>query len=280
MDLKSKIKNFSQRWNIENPKINSKEEFIKFKIRILNFMEDIDSHVSEQSIAIFCRFLGIQEKWNTNVYGDTKWSHNIKERLMNENNEIEFYKLLEIIFSLDITTSYGYGSQIRYSEDIIYGKLLQSLDFSNVNLAVKKLENGEIIFYPKGEEILDEETVNKVMDLLDESSNKHFIDALKFYQTKKYVKSAESLRRTLEEFLKYKLKNKKGLAENKNELGKALKSSSDVQIRNIIIQILGYLDQYFNENSKHNDGELDDVENEFLIYQTGLLLRYTNQVIQ
>lgn len=263
-----------------DPRTNPQEEFTKFKIRVLNFMKDIDSHVTDSSVSVFCRFLGIHEKWEHEVYGSGKWSYNIRDRLLNENDEIEFYKLLEIIFSLDIRTSSGYGHQITYGEDILYRKLLQSLEFSNVNLTVKKFENGEVIFYPKGEEILDEVLVNKVMDFLDEQSNTHFIDALKFYQTKKYVKSAESLRRTLEEFLRFKLKNKKGLAENKNELSKRLKTiSRDTQIRNVIVQILGYLDQYFNENSKHNDGELDDAENEFLIYQTGLLLRYINQTI-
>ncbi|MBI5152747.1 hypothetical protein HZA39_04385 [Candidatus Peregrinibacteria bacterium] len=280
MNLKDKIKKFNQRWKTPSMVANPEDEFVKFKTRILNFMSDIDNHVTVSSVAVFCRYLGIPEKWEGEVYGNREWSYNLRDRLIEENNEVEFYKLMEIIFSLDIKTSSGYGDQITYSKETLYRKLLQSLEFSNVNLAVKKLENEEIIFYPKGEEILDEMLVNKVMDFLDEQSNKHFTDALKFYQAQKYIKSAESLRRTLEEFLRLKLQNKKGLAENKNELSKALKSrSTDVQIRNVIVQIFGYLDQYFNENSKHNDGELNDAENEFLIYQVGILLRYINQVI-
>jgi hypothetical protein len=280
MNLKDKIHRFNQRWNIPVAEGDPTSEFMKFKVRILNFMSDIDSHLSEASISVFCRFIGIPEQWNRNKFDDHRWSNNVKNQLINENNEIEFYKLLEIIFSLDISTSCGYGGQINYSKDILYYKLQQSLEFSNVNLAVAKLKGGEIIFYPKGEEILDDQLVNKVLDFLDEASNSHFIEALSFYQSKKYVKSAESLRRTLEEYLRLKLANKKGLAENKNELSKKLKTDSvDSQIRNTIVSILGYLDQYFNENSKHNDGDLNGIENEFLIYQTGLLLRYINQTI-
>lgn len=280
MNLKDKIKKFNQRWKIPNLNTNPGEEFSKFKVRVLNFMHDIDSHVSESSAAIFCRFLGIPEKWHHDRFDpySRAWGTNIKDRLIEENNETEFYKLLEIIFSLNIQSRSNY-QETTYSKDILYAKLLQSLDFSDVNLATTKLENGGIIFHPKGEELLDKELVDKIMEFLNKNSNSHFVDALKFYQSKKYIKSAESLRRTLEEFLRFKLDNKKGLGENKVELGKALKTKkSDAQIRNIISQVLGYLDQYFNENSKHNDGELDDTENEFLIYQTGLLLRYINQL--
>ncbi|HCW31983.1 MAG: glycyl-tRNA synthetase [Candidatus Peregrinibacteria bacterium GW2011_GWE2_39_6] len=282
MSLKDMIKKFNQRWKLPDIAINSQEEFRKFKIRILNFMSDIDSHVTESSVAIFCQFLGIPEKWHHDKFDpyNRAWGTNIKDRLMKENDEIEFYKLLQIIFSLDIRTRSGYSGQNSYSKEILYVKLWKSLEFSNVNLAIAKLDNGEIIFYPKGEGILDEVLVNRVMDFLDAQSNTHFTDALKFYQAKHYIKSAEGLRRALEEFLRLKLKNKKGLKENKNELSKTLKTAHvDAQIRNIIVQIFSYLDQYFNENSKHNDGELDDAENEFLIYQTGLLLRYINHVI-
>lgn len=281
MNLQEKVKKFNQRWKVSSANAKPEEEFPKFKIRVLNFMHDIDSHVPESSVAIFCRYLGIPEKWQHDRFDpySRAWGTNIKDKLIEEENEIEFYKLLEIIFSLNIQSSSDY-QRITYSKEILYAKLQQSIEFSNVNLATKELQDGEIIFYPKGEEILDEELVNKVLDCLNDGANSHFIEALKFYQSKNYIKSAESLRRTLEEFLRFKLCNKKGLADNKGELGKALKTKkSDTQIRNIISQILGYLDQYFNENSKHNDGELDDAENEFLIYQTGLLLRYINEVI-
>jgi len=50
-------------------------------------------------------------------------------------------------------------------------------------------------------------------------------------------------------------------------------------IRNIIFQIFKLLDRYFNENSKHQDGAINEAENEYLIYQTGLLLRYVDKVV-
>ena len=130
---------------------------------------------------------------------------------------------------------------------------------------------------------MDEKLVNDVLEFLPTESSGHFVSALKFYEecgNENCIKSAESLRRALEEFLRFKLNNTMGLQQNIKETGKELKKrGGDAQIRNIIAQIFGYLDQYFNENSKHNDGEIDEPENEFLIYQIGLLMRYLNRIL-
>jgi len=276
MDLKNKLKQFNKRWNIASAE-SYEESFDKFKIRILNILEDIDSHVTDEGISLFCQFYGTQERWTYQEYGHGKWSDNIKRRLIEEDNEIEFYKLLEVIFSLDIQTSGGYRGEVTYSKSGLYAEVCQAIDFSDVNLATTVDKSEEIIFYPRGEEFLDNETVNYILSFLNKETNEHYGQALKFYQINKPIKSAESLRRAIEEFLKYKLKNSKGLQSNISELQQKIKGDKrDPQVRNIIFQTFNCLDQYFNENSKHNDGDIDNSENEFLIYQTALLMRYIN----
>lgn len=278
MDLKTKMQEFNKRWKVVDSE-DYEQSFKKFKIRILNILKDIDKHVTRESISLFCQFYGIEEVWHTQRYGDYSWSTNIIDKLTRENNEVEFYKLLQIIFSLDIVSRADYSGANTYSKNILFKKVQEAINFSNVNLSVSVAKDGEIIFYPKGEELLDRELVNKALDFLDEKSNKHFVDALHQYQIKKYVKSAESLRRSVEEFLRFKLDNNKGLKENISEFQKQLKGNKiDSNIRNIIFQIFNCLDQYFNENSKHKDGDIDDNECEFLIYQTGTLLRYINNI--
>lgn len=174
-------------------------------------------------------------------------------------------------------SSERYSSQ-PYDRSIFYEKTKEATDLSNINLTITT-NRGEIILYPRGEKQLDEELVNAVLTFLDERSNAHFKQALNFFQAKNAVKSAESLRRAIEEFLHQKLGNTKGLDTNIKEIQKKLKTEgTDPQVRNIIFQTLVYLDQYFNENSKHQDGSIDELENEFLIYQTGVLLRYIHQV--
>jgi len=279
MNIKDKLKQFNQRWGIlkeESPK----EAFGKFKTRILNVLKDIDSLVSEDGIGLFCQIYGIPEKWESDGYGMNRWSKNIINRLVNEQDEIEFYKLLEIIFALPINgRSGGYGMP-DIDIDSLYRDVRTAIDLSNINLATSIVDGKEIIFYQKGECVLDQELVDNVFSFLDKKSGEHFKNALKFYQSKNNIKSAESLRRSLEEFFHNKLKNDSVLANNVAQLkDKLKKGGSDPQVRNIILQACNYLEQYFNENSKHHDGEIDEAENEFLIYQTGVLMRYLYKML-
>ena len=130
---------------------------------------------------------------------------------------------------------------------------------------------------------MDQGLVEEVFAFLNTDSQKHFVAALKFYKQgtdDSHVKSAESIRRCLEEFLRFKLKNTKGLEGNIKELVarfKELKISS--QLKSITHQILTYLDNYFNEHSKHKDGKIGEAENEFLLYQSGLLMRYISKAL-
>lgn len=272
MSLRDKMEKFNKRWSITSTD-SYEQAFKKFKIRILNIFSDIDRHLTDESITTFCQFYGIKEVWHSGMMDNT-WSTNVVDRLKVEENEKEFYKLIELIFSLNITSVVGHDRRCTYSKNILLRDVMNAVELSDVNLSIT-VSNEEVILYPKGEKTLDEELVDSPLSFLNKESAEHFIQALQFYQVKKHIKSAESLRRSLEEFLRHKLQNAKGLNANIVELQTRLKSDKrDARVRNIIGSIFTYLDQYFNENSKHNDGDIDDSENEFLIYQTGLLLRY------
>ena len=278
MNLKDKMEKFNKRWNIISSD-SYEQSFAKFKTRILNIFQGIDRHVTDKSITAFCQYYGIEEIWHTQTYGDHSWSTNISDRLNKENNEKEFYRLIELIFSLDINSTVGYDRSYTYSKNILLREVINAVELSDVNVSIT-VSDDEVVLYPKGEKELDEELVNSPLSFLNKESAEHFIQALQFYQAKKHVKSAESLRRSLEEFLRFKLNNSKGLDANISDLQKKLKSDNrDPQIRNIIFQVFSYLDHYFNENSKHKDGDIDSAENEYLIYQIGLLMRYLNNAI-
>ena len=298
-----KKEHFNKRWNITSSD-SDEETFRKFKTRIQNIFETIecsyiqidlydsvdegietgvDKSVTKKSIFRFCQYYGISQSEVT--------ERTIIDRLNNEANEKEFYRLIEVILSLEYKTSHTtHYKEFGCEEDeepmnqeqksLIIEKVKEAFYLSDVNMAIGENSNRGIILYPKREKNLDEELVNKTLSFLNKESNKHFEEALKSYQSKKSVKSAESLRRSLEEFLRCKLENKIGLKENINTLQKKLKESNNSQseIRNIIFQIFNYLDKYFNEHSKHGDGNINEVENEFLIYQTGLLMRYIDKV--
>jgi hypothetical protein len=91
-----------------------------------------------------------------------------------------------------------------------FHRIKEVIDYSTLDIGISLNKNThEVILYPTEEQRLDEELVDFVLSFLSEQSNKHYVEALQFYQIKKYEKCAESLRRSLEEFLKEKLKNKK-----------------------------------------------------------------------
>ena len=281
-EIKEKIKRFNKRWGIVDDS-SYEEEFEKFRTRIFNIMQNIDNHVTKEGILTFCQILGIKETWRTRGIYSSYYSTNIIDALYREKDEKRFYQLLEIVFLLPIQTTIDYDTMHRYNKEILYREVANAIELSNINLAITA-KDGEVILYPRGEEALDEKLVDEVLSFLNENSQEHFVKALRFYQkgtNKDFIESAESLRRALEEFLRFKLNNNKGLDKNILGLQKVLKGyKCDPNLRKIIFQIFSYLDQYFNENSKHKDGDINEPENEFLIYQTGLLIRYIHKVLK
>lgn len=264
MNLKNKIAEFNQRWDIQEEK-TYEEEFGMFKTRVLNILINIDQHLPSDQKLLFCQFFAL---WDGTKVFDT---------LAKETNERKFYRILEVIFDLKIQTLSS-SRGVLYSKEILLSLLRQAIDFSKVNLTFVENDNGEVIFYPKGEYLLDVELVNSVLSFLSGSDHDHFVDALHFYQDRIAIKSAESLRRAIEEFLRIQLKNQVGLKENISEIKNRFKEDGrPAQAKNIICYVLTCLDQFFNDESKHNDGDLNEGDNEFLIYQVALLLRYLSK---
>lgn len=301
MNPKKHRADFNRRFNISSTSDSPEEAFKKFKQRIITVFQNIshiyydngyenklqttvDHIVTEESVFNFYQNYCIDQKYDYDYNIDQKTT--IINRLKNEKNEKEFYRLIEIILFLDISDfeDNTYGNVILVSKNEIKNTLIknikEAIKMSDVNVAITKNSQGGIILYPKGEKKLDDTLVNQTLTFLNPESNKHFEEALKLYQKNNPVKSAESLRRCLEEFLRHQLENKKGFEQNIKTLQTNIKGKSDPKVRNIIFQTFNCLDQYFNENSKHKDGNIDEPENEFLIYQTGLLMRYINSSLK
>ena len=273
MDLKEHRKKINKRWNITSSD-SDEEAFRKFKQRILTTFKHAENQLTSKSVTKFCQYYAIDEQWKN--INSTRLSNNIINKLNQINNIAKLCEAIEIILSLNFK---DYQDRItsrtlNYRPETIQA-IKEAIEISDINVAIGQSKN-DIILYPKGEEKLDEELVSKTLSFLNKESNKHFEKALKFYQNKDLKDSAERLRSSLEEFLRYKLENQKGLKQNIQVLqGKLKEHESQPQIRNIIFKTFDYLDKFFNEHSKHGDN-IGKAENEFLIYQTGLLMRYIN----
>lgn len=277
--IREKMEGFNKRWNIKS-EVDSAKAFQTFKTRVMNLLKDIDNRVSHEGIIDFCNRLQPARTvhWKYNPQG-VDISDNLLDAFHHQEDSIEFYRMIENLFDIEFKTPDSFEEINKPFKDYYYEIIKGVIDYSDINLSIIKNGN-EVILFPKGEEKLDDNLVNEVLSFLNLESNNHFVSALKLYEKGSSVKSAESLRRSLEEFIKFKLKNDKGLDANISELLKKLKGDKrEPQVRNIIFSTLNYLDTYFNENSKHKDGDIDEAENEYLIYQIGVLMRYVNKVI-
>ena len=277
MDLYTKIDNFNKRWKLMDDE-SLEDGFKKFKIRVLNILKYIDSYVSSASISTFCLALGIQENYNDdgfNIYSDI-----IINAFKHENDIVKFFRMIEIVFNLDfITHNRNIGS---YWQVDFFNKIREAFNFSNISARIEKID-GDILILPTGEKLLDEEVVDQVLNFLDGDALIHFIEALKDYEQdteKSRVNSVDHLRRSLEEQLKKELDNGKGLQNNKIVFSRKLKSMGvNNNIRKIVSQLINSLDDLFNKDSKHEDGNFSETENEYLIYQIALLMRYIHKIL-
>lgn len=278
MDLQTKMENFNKRWNIEDNESNE-EKFTKFENRVMNNFEQIDSYISDSSISHFCNALGIKEIWTEGPFGNV-YGYNIINTLKHEKDFVKYFRTIEIIFSLDFKNKNEKKGERQ--KEILYLLMKKAFAYSNINARLEKIED-EIFVLPVGEKLLDEEIVDHVLSFLDNDALSHFSAALKDYEKNTEtdrVGSVDHLRRSLEEQLRKELENHKGLQKNIPELGKKLKSMQvNNDVKNIIVSILNSLDKLFNENSKHKDGIISEPENEYLIYQVALLMRYVHNVI-
>lgn len=133
--------------------------------------------------------------------------------------------------------------------------------------------------YPAGEQYLDAELVDRPLSFLEGDPLTEYSKALDHYSSGKWEECAEKTRRALEEYLRLKLNNKKGLDSNLAELGRKLKAGNlPVHLRNTLMGILKKLDDHYNASSKHNSNTYDEIECEFLIYLVGLLMRVMEKI--
>lgn len=153
--------------------------------------------------------------------------------------------------------------------------LVQTLDDSLLQYELFSDADGYFIF-PKGAQELDDALVSGPLEWLKEypESYKTYCVALRQYADGVYIRDvADNLRKTLEAFLQEFLNNDKNLETNKNEICKYLGSQSvDAGISGLFQPLINAYKNINDRIAKHND-KVDKKLLEFLLYQTGVLIR-------
>lgn len=149
----------------------------------------------------------------------------------------------------------------------------------NIDIRISKDKKGNYITYPQGEPMLDEKVVERTLLSIDGKSASEYTEALKAYSSGRWNDSSNATRRTLEEYLRQYLNNKKGLQANIKTIGSALKEAGVADhFRNSITSQLNTLDSHYNPGSKHGSNTQGAAEAEYLIYSVGVIVNTLEQL--
>lgn len=153
--------------------------------------------------------------------------------------------------------------------------LLGNLKDAHIQYELLK-ENNELFVFPNGAKELDDALVSEPLEWLKDYplAHKTFVIALKQYSDGIYIRDvADNLRKALEAFLQEFLGNEKNLETNKNEICRYLgEQGVDPGITGLFQPLINAYKNINDKIAKHNDA-VDAKLLEFLLYQTGVLIR-------
>lgn len=144
-------------------------------------------------------------------------------------------------------------------------------------------DDNKVFVFPKGAAEFDDALVSEPLEWLRDYplAHKTFVIALKQYSDGTYIRDvADNLRKALEAFLQEFLGNEKNLETNKNEICRYLgEQGVDPGITGLFQPLINAYKNINDKIAKHNDA-VDAKLLEFLLYQTGVLIRMVLSVKQ
>ena len=253
---------------------NDDEKFKYFITKLFNVLYiDIDSSfMYVEEYFSFCNTTGIEI--NHRILKDCYGIDRMRHCLCVIRNHTSYYADFFPYYVAFINSIKE--ERISGNNRIFYVNLLtRMLKESHIPFDIFEVEK-EYFVFPKGATEFDSALISEPLEWLKDYPNarKTFVIALKQYSNGEYIRDvADNLRKALESFLQEFLKNKKNLETNKNEICSYLgKEGMDPGISGLFKPII---DSYKNINdriAKHND-DVDEKYLEFLLYQTGILIR-------
>jgi len=180
-NIKLRKQNFYKRWNIE---IDDYQKLEGFKKRVLLTLQDMMKPIFDDSKDLlfnYCKLIGLyvtddqlySSGWNLKYIGGTFFMKEVDFAFLTSDlGKTIFY--LQNLFYLNLDDSI---------KEKLYNHFKEGIELSLLDIAIKKIKDGEYIFYPKGAKFLDEGVVNDVLDWLAPypEAYKNFVSALKKY---------------------------------------------------------------------------------------------------
>ena len=254
-----------------------------FYTRVSNAMALItantDNFITPEEYYSFCRETGTQMDMRLmNTYHSCELLRDCFRIIKDHDRTFEDYLSLFVWFinCLDKGT-------VRTWDKARFKRLLLN-NLKDAHIQYELLEDDDEIFiFPKGAKELDDALVSEPLDWLGEYplAHKTYVIALKQYSDGIYIRDvADNLRKALEAFLQEFLNNTKNLETNKNEICRYLgEQGVDSGISGLFQALINAYKNVNDKIAKHNDA-VDEKLLEFLLYQTGVLIRMVLSVKQ
>jgi len=248
---------------------NKKTEM--FVTNVLNVLGDIDYQggciLTDKEYIRLCTMTG------TSLINCVSNKDIIRELHRHVDNFIEFLSYCVAIIN---------SKDKRATESVPRNQLIKCienfLEKAHIQFEISYDENKNYFIFPKGAKELDDALVSEPLEWLKSypKAHKTFCNALKQYSEGIYIRDvADNFRKALEEFLQEFLGNDKNLETNKTEICKYLgEQSVDSGISGLYQPLINSYKNINDRIAKHHD-KIDAKLIEFLLYQTGVLIRMT-----
>lgn len=239
--------------------------------RIFNVLDDLDdmnNQISKNEYFDFCEYTGYPMQHG--ITAGEGWG--IILRILHQHNRSVCEFLSYYMFMINCQEDSEYKSLTK--EDL-KNLVRNCLVNSHIPCEVYE-ENGDYFIFPKGAKELDDALVSEPLEWLKDypKAHKTYCIALKQYSDGIYIRDvADNLRKALEEFLQEFLVNTQNLESNKNNICRYLgEQGVDAGITGLFQPLINTYKNINDRIAKHNDA-VDEKLLEFLLYQTGVLIR-------
>ena len=250
---------------------NDRELEDMFFNRIFNVLDalyDMNNQISENEYFHFCRYTGYPMQHG--ITAGEGWGIILQILHKNISSVREFLPYYMFMINCQEDTEHK-----SWTKEKLKNLVRNCLIESHIPCEVYE-ENGNYFVFPKGAKELDEALVSEPLEWLKNYplAHKTYCIALKQYSEGIYIRDvADNFRKALETFLQEFLCNTKNLENNKNEICKYLgEQGVDAGISGLFQPLINAYKNINDRIAKHNDS-VDEKLLEFLLYQTGLLIR-------
>lgn len=248
------------------------QKFRYFKIKLLNYLENCINYsanqIDELEYFVFCNISGTPMK--KSIYPGEYYNAIIYDLHKHSQSIWEFLAYYIAFVNCQVDKEFKSTTRVEFKNI-----LCDMLDEAQIPYEIIQDEDGYFVF-PKGAKEFDDALVSDILLWLRDypGAQKTYVTALKQYADGIYIRDvADNLRKSLETFLQEFLGNEKNLETNKNEICKYLsKEGVDPGINGLFQPLINAYKNINDRIAKHND-KVDARLLEFILYQTGILIR-------